>query len=168
MKILMKSSLVLLTLTLTAMIAEATPAIGDKATFAVDLTKGSQALQGKVTFELTAYDQATETWTQVSTTEVSGQTQVQQDKVASKDLLTDASIDAMLADCAKANGKAETVTVPAGTFPACAVPITTSDSTGTAWVSKVPFGYSKWTATRNDGMVINGVLESYKAGPVVP
>lgn len=166
MKVLAKSSLVILTLTLAGLVAEATPVIGDKAAFAVTLTSGAQKVNGRVTFELTAYDKATETWTQVSTTEVSGQTQTQQDKIATADLLTDATIDSVLANCAAQNGKEETLTTPAGEFKACAVPINNNEGTGTVWISKVPFGYSKWVATRTDGTVIEGILESYKAGPV--
>jgi len=164
MNFLTKSSLVILTLTLAAVFAEATPALGDKAVFNVKLSKGAQSMTGKVTFELTNYDKAAGTWTQTSTTDFNGQKQTQTETVQTSDLLDDATIDSVLANCAARNGTSETVTTPAGDLPSCAIPISNSQGKGTVWVSKVPFGMSKWILNRTDGITVDSLLESFVAG----
>ena len=164
MNFLAKSCLVILSVTLAAVFAEATPALGDRSVFSVKLSKGNQSLNGKVIFELTSYDKSTDSWVQTSTTDFNGQKQTQTDTVATSDLLDDATIDSVIANCAARGGKSETVNAPAGTFPACAVPITNSQGSGTVWVSKVPFGYSKWLLNRTDGVTVDSVLGSFTAG----
>lgn len=164
MNLLTKSSLIILSLTFAAVFAEATPSLGDRAVYNVKLSKGSQSVMGKVTFELTSYDKGTDTWVQTSTTDFNGQKQTQTDKIANSDLLDDATIDNVLTNCAARKGTSETVQSPAGNFPSCAVPITTSEATGTVWVSKVPFGYSKWLLNRKDGVTVDSLLESYVDG----
>jgi hypothetical protein len=149
---------------LIAVAAGATPKIGDKSIYNVNLSMGSQSMDGKVTFELTAFDATTDAWSQVTTTEFNGKRNIQQSTMSTKDLLTDAMIDDVLANCAAKGGTAETVTSPAGDLPSCAVPVSNGSGTGTVWVAKVPFGYAKWIANRSDGVVVNGVIESFVPG----
>ncbi|WP_413291448.1 hypothetical protein [Bdellovibrio sp. HCB337] len=164
MRLLAKSGLALLTVTFASMIAEATPALGDKSEYDVTLAKGGQSMSGTVVFELTNYNKATNSWTQTSTTDFNGQKQTQTETIEAKDLLDDATIDTILGNCAARGGKEETVNSPAGDFASCAVPVTNTDGTGTVWVSKVPFGFSKWVANRKDGITVTGVLKSFQNG----
>lgn len=164
MKLLAKSGLALLTITLASMIAEATPALGDKSVYDVTLAKGGQSMVGTVSFELTAYNKSTDSWTQISITDFNGQKRTQTETIEGQDLLDDATIDSILTDCAGRGGKEETIDSPAGSFPSCAVPVVNSDGTGTVWVAKVPFGFSKWIANRTDGIIVTGVLKSYQHG----
>lgn len=164
MSFLAKGSLVILSLTLAAAYAEATPALGDRSVYDVTLSKDTQTMQGHVTFELTAFDKSTDLWTQTTTTDFEGQKQTQTDTVATADLLDDATIDSVLTNCSAHGGKEETVKSAAGDFAACAVPVSNSSGSGTIWVSKVPFGYAKWNITRTDGVNIDSLLESFIAG----
>lgn len=164
MNFLTKSSLVILSLTFAAVIAEATPAVGDRSVFNVKLSKGTQTLNGQVTFELTNYNKSADSWTQTSTTDFNGQKNTQTDTVATSDLLDDATIDAVLTSCVSRGGKLETVNAPAGDFPSCAMPITNSQGSGTVWVAKVPFGYCKWILNRTDGVTVDSILASYVNG----
>lgn len=164
MNFLTKSSLIILSVTFAAVIAEATPAVGDRSVFDVTLSKGTQTLSGHVTFELTSYNKSTDSWTQTSTTDFNGQKQTQTDNVASSDLLDDATIDAVMTSCTQRGGKLETVNAPAGNFPSCAMPITNSQGKGTVWVAKVPFGYCKWILNRTDGVKVDSILSSYVNG----
>lgn len=161
MKHLLKSSFIVLTLTLAGLSAEATPAVGEKSVFAVNITQGSQTADGTMTLELTAFDAATDSWTMVTTTAFNGQEQRETKSTKTSDLISDAMIDHLLANCVASGGALDTVTSPAGSLPACAMPINDESSTGTLWVSKVPFGYSKWTTRRSDGMVVSGLLQSF-------
>jgi hypothetical protein len=164
MNVLTRSSIAILTIGLAAMIAEATPALGDKAVYDVTLTKGTQTVQGLLTFELTSYDKATDMWTQTATTDFNNQKQTQTETLGSKDLMDDFSIDYVLKNCAARNGVSETVTSPAGDFPACAVPVSNSQGSGKVWVAKVPFGYAKWINNRKDGVIVESIIKSFQLG----
>jgi hypothetical protein len=164
MNLLAKSSLIIIALTLAAVLAEATPARGDRSVFNVKLSKGTQITTGKLTFELTSYDKSTDQWVQTSTTDLNGQKQTKTETVATSDLLDDATIDSIITNCVARGGKTETITSPAGSFPSCAVPINNSKTSGTVWVAKVPFGYCKWILSRSDGLTVDSLLESFVAG----
>jgi hypothetical protein len=166
MKQLLKSSFVVLTLTFAGMAAEATPAVGEKSVFAVNLAKGQQTADGTMTLELTAFDAGTDTWTMVTTTMFNGHEEKKTTPTKTADLIGDAMIDQVLGNCVASGGTVDTVVSPVGNIPACALPINDNESTGTLWVSKVPFGYSKWTTRRSDGMTVTGVLQSYS--PAAP
>jgi hypothetical protein len=166
MKQLFTTSFIVLALTLAGVAAEATPKVGDKAVYGVTLSNGSQTANGHMTMEITAYDAGTDSWTIVNTTELNGNTQSQTAHQKSADMVNDALIDSMLANCEANGGKNDSVVSPAGTFPSCALPNNDGSSSGTVWVSKVPFGFSKWTSTRSDGMSVNGLIESFVAAAV--
>lgn len=164
MSFLTQSFLVIITLVLAAIFAEATPAVGDKSVYDVTLTKGSQVVTGQVSFELTAFDKDGNSWTQISTTEFNGQTQTQTDKVEAKDLLDDNTIDTILGDCLSRGGQSETIQSPAGEFPSCAIPVNNAKGSGTVWVAKVPFGFVKWNSHRRDGITVEGLLKTFQTG----
>lgn len=164
MNFLTRSCLALLIITLAAIVAEATPALGDKSVYDVTLSRGNQTLTGTVTFELTNYNKAANSWTQTSTTDFNGQKQTQTETIEAKDLLEDSSIDYMLTNCAARGGTTETITSPAGAFQTCAVPVNNANGAGTVWVAKVPFGYAKWIANRKDGITVNGLIKSFQHG----
>jgi hypothetical protein len=164
MKFQMKTGFALLTLTLAVTVAEATPALQDKAVFTVTLEKELQDLTGKATFELTAYDKTSDTWTQTSLTDFAGEQSFQTKSVPAAKLLNDAAIDDILKNCAAKGGKNDIVHSLAGHLPACAMPVSNTDSTGTVWVSKVPFGYSKWVTVK-DGLTTKATIESFVNGP---
>lgn len=164
MSYLAKSCLILVTLTLAAVFAEATPAVGDRAVFAMTFTKGSQSLTGKVSYELTAQDKSTDSWTQVVTKDFNGQKQTQVESVKTSDLLDDATINYLLMNCQARGGKLEKISVPAGDFDTCALPISNNEGAGTFWVAKVPFGCAKWTTLRKDGINVTALLEQYQHG----
>ncbi|MBK9322544.1 MAG: hypothetical protein IPM97_06260 [Bdellovibrionaceae bacterium] len=145
--------------------AKATPVVGDKAVFSATLSLGKRAIMdGTATFVVVGRQPETGNWVVDSITNLSGKIEQKQNLVQEKDLLTEAAIDDILSNCAAKGGVSEVVTVPAGTFQACAVPKSNETVTGTVWVAKVPFGYVKGVGKRNDGISINGVLENYSAG----
>jgi len=164
MNVLTRSSIAIITIGLAAMIAEATPALGDKAVYDVTLTKGTQTLQGQITFELTSYVKATDMWTQTATTDFNNQKQTQTETLGSKDLMDDVSIDYVLNNCVARGGVSETVNSPSGDFPACVVPVSNSQGSGKVWVAKVPFGYAKWVNNRKDGVIVNSIIKSFQLG----
>lgn len=164
MKQLLKSSFVVFSLTFAGLAADATPAIGDKSVYDVQLAKGSQKAVGTMTLELTAYDASMDTWTLVTTTSVNGQDRVTTTPTKSENLISDAMIQHVLTNCEGSGGKTDTVSSPAGTFAACAMPLKSDGSTGTLWVSQVPFGYSQWSTTETDGTTVLGLIRSFVAG----
>jgi hypothetical protein len=163
MKAVLQSAIALLCV-FAALNAKATPLVGDKSTFRVNLTLDDQSMNGTATFELMSYDVITDMWEQVTTTEFDGQKNVEKIKSTTHDLLNDAMIDDVLANCATKGGSPETITVPAGSFITCNVPVASDSATGTIWIAKVPFGYAQWHSLRADGVIVNGVLESFVSG----
>lgn len=130
-----------LTLAVTALslAAQAMPAVGDTANFSGQTATGSgQLVQFTMSMQLTAFDAASQTWTEQVTTTVPGRpAQVQTKQVATSDLISDATVTQLIANCAGEGGVAETVTVPAGTYPTCRI----TDNQGAAYnVGQVPFG----------------------------
>ena len=166
MTVLTRSSLALLTLSLAALIAEATPTIGDRATFDLSMSKSGMSQSGVVTFELTQNDVTAETWTQTSTTEFNGQSKTQTQVVPNNDLMDDFSIDYTLANCRSRGGVDENLKTPAGDFKTCVMPANNAEGTGKVWVAKVPFGYAKWVNLRTDGATVTGVIKSFQNGSV--
>lgn len=165
MKFLVQCTIVLLLLIGITLSAEATPTVGDKVRYAVTLTRGTQMAKGALTMELTAYDTSTDSWTQVGTTEFNGQVQTQSDNVKTKDLINDATIESVITNCVAQGGVLEAVQTPSGSvFDSCKLPMQNSKSKGFIWVSRVPFGYSRWEAKRTDGVLVEGLLESFTAG----
>lgn len=164
MKFQMKTGLVLLTLTLAVTAAKATPAIQDKAVFSVLLEKEQQDLSGKATFELTAYDKTSDTWTKTSLTDFGGEQSFQTSSVPTAKLMNDAAIDDALKNCVAKGGKNDIVHSVAGHLPACAMPVSNAEGSGTVWISKVPFGYSKWVTVRDDGLTTKATIESFVNG----
>jgi hypothetical protein len=165
---LMKSCFVILALTAAGLAADATPAVGEKSVYALDLEKGSQTAKGHMTLELTAYDSTTDLWTLVNTIEINDRKEVKTTPTKSADLINDAMIDRLLGNCEGSGGRTEAVVSPMGTIPACAMPLNSGGSTGTVWISKVPFGYSKFVTQESDGMKVTGVIESYLPLPPPP
>lgn len=168
MILLTKSSLVILTVTLASLFAEATPAVGDRSVFDVTLIRGSQTVTGTVTYELTNFDKAKNTWTQTSTTDFNGQKQTQTESIQAKDLLDDSMIDTILTNCAARGGTPETVTSEAGEFQTCAIPIKNAVGSGRVWIAKLPFGLAKWNTQRRDGVQVTGIIKSFQHGTSTP
>ncbi len=151
---------------ITATTAQATPTVGDKAHFSATLSLGKRPIMdGTATFEVVGRQPDNGGWVVNSVTNLSGKIEQKQNLVQESDLLSEAAIDDILANCAAKEGVAEVITVPAGTFQTCAIPKSNDSVTGTVWVAKVPFGYVKGVGKRSDGISINGVLESFSAGP---
>ena len=136
----MKIVLALATLALSA-VAHASPAVGDTAAFDGTLTQGSQSTGVHVTVALTQFDPAKNAYLEVQTvTAASGRSKTDQAWVATTDLLDDAIIGQVLADCAGQGGTSESLTVPAGTFNTCRI----EQQDGTVVnVGAVPFGIIK-------------------------
>ena len=133
------SALVVLTV---STLAQAMPAVGDTSTFqGTTLYQGNQAAFQTV-MTLTQFDASKNSYIKTTTTTANGmQPQVEQKTVAASELITDATINYVLANCASQNGVLEAVTVPAGNFNTCRI----SQKGATYNVGAVPFGIVKGT-----------------------
>ena len=155
-----------LSLALLAGSAMATPKIGDQANFSLTISKAGQTIPGAISFELTQFDASRNQFLQHQVTQVQGgQTQTQDNWVSANDMLTDEKIDAVIANCVRAGGQNQSIQVPAGTYPTCALPINGNDGTkGVVWVAKVPLGLVRFDSTNNDGVTVSALLASFRAG----
>jgi hypothetical protein len=130
------------------------PTVGDKATYQISMS----GVQFESTIELTAFNEATQMFTQTTTTSLMGQTTSDVEEVSIEDLNSDAELDAALSSCqsAEVGGVLESVTVAAGTFDTCKI----TNESGTVNMGKVPFGVVKMEASA-EGMPVNMELKSF-------
>jgi hypothetical protein len=144
--------------------AFAMPKVGDDATYAVTVTEGSQATKGSLEMQLASYDSGADQYDEKVTLTVGGQTQSWDNQVQSQALLSDSDIEQALSNCAAIGGKADNVTVPAGTFAACGLPMDDGQNSGTVWLAKVSFGMVKQDTTDASGKRTVAELQSQRLG----
>jgi len=158
----MKTIFMSLVSVLFAATAFAMPAVGDLALYNVTVSQGGQTISGTVETTITATNAGM--FTMQTTMNFNGQSQVKSEQRSAQDLLSDSTIQQIIAQCAQVGGKIESVTVPAGTFNTCAVPSQEHGTTGTMWVAQVPFGLVKIDQTNAQGQKTYGELQSFKMG----
>lgn len=162
--------------------AFAIPNVGDDAVFNVAASDGAHSLTGTDEWNLVSFDQSSGNYDEKDTfTQTGAAPQVKDNKVAAKDILDSAAVNDELANCVAGGGQLATVTVPAGTFDTCAVPISSSaaqallsrirrhrplnaSSTGNVWVAaNIAFGMAKIDST-SQGVHIIYELASQQMG----
>jgi hypothetical protein len=143
--------------------AYASPKVGDYAAYATTLSLNGQTIQADVQRELTQFNASTNQYLERQTTQISGQSpQVNESWTDASNYLDDATIDSVLANCAASGGALQAVSVPAGSFNTCALPFSSDDSSGTAFVAKVPFGVVRLDSVRkSDGMTTQMNLRAF-------
>ena len=136
-------AILLAALSLVSVSAFAMPKVGDSVTYKI-ITNG-MTLSQKI--ELTAYDAASDSFTQTETTTYQGQSQKEVNTVAADEMINDQTAEMMLTYCeSQMGGKLQTITVGAGTFKACS--IYDDASQGQVWMGKVPFGMIKFQGSQ--------------------
>ncbi len=154
----------LLALSIVSTAALAMPKVGDQALYDLTISKDAQVMQGTLESEITAQDAASGMLTVNRKFTINGNAQSQQEQVQPNDLPSDGVISQMLVSCETTGGTSESVTVPAGTFPTCAIKYNDNGRNGTAWVAAVPFGMVKNESVGQDGTNVSLTLKSYKLG----
>lgn len=127
---------------LVATAAMAFPAVKDKAVFTgIYAGAAGGQIDFTQTLELTKFDTATGKFTLSNTFALqNGQVQSQEAEVDGAQLMTNARVAEILAQCATVGGTLADTVVPAGTFKTCAVP---TQRGGTTWIGDAPFGFVK-------------------------
>ena len=155
----MKLMFTVLALTALSTLAQAMPTVGDTAQFdGTTVTSQGRTVAFHTVIALAQFDAAQNAYLQTSTTTAAGiQPIVRQKWVVATDLLDDATVNAILAQCPSQGGVSETVAVPAGTFATCRL---TDSSDGSIYnIGAVPFGIVKTSQGQT-----NMSLVSFQAG----
>lgn len=142
--------------------AMAMPAIGDNAVYSLQISQGGQSVSGTLETTITANNSGT--FSIESKINLGGQSQVQTEQKSEQEMVSDALIADLMSNCANYGGKIESVTVPAGTFNACALPAQPQDGTGFTWIAPVAFGVVKVDMTNPQGQKTYAELNSFKFG----
>jgi len=143
--------------------AFAMPTIGDHSVFNLSYTQQGNTMTGTLDQSITAFDSASGNYTVHSIVTLGKQNDVQDQQT--NQLLDDATVADILANCANYQGQPQSVTVPAGTFNTCALPNNGNDgSKGTVWVGNVSFGTVKFDQVKTDGTHIVLELQSFQLG----
>ncbi|MGZ3693202.1 MAG: hypothetical protein ACXWQO_03290 [Bdellovibrionota bacterium] len=156
-------SLIVLGSALFALSAYATPKVGDYALFAATISANGRSIPATIELEILR-EEGEGKFLQRQTNKIGDQDPQSNDEVKPVDqFISDATIDALLADCAGNGGTLETVTVPAGDFNSCKLPFDNEESTGTAWVSKVPFGLARIDSkSKQNGYLVSSQLKTFR------
>jgi len=152
------------TVLMSSMAVAAMPTIGDYAQYEVTVTQGEA--QSAMTFEqeITAFNQASNSYSVKSTVTSNGQVQTQLRNVESNSLFTTELVTQALANCTQAGGQSESVTTAAGTFDTCALPLTASNGvTGKINVGLVAFGVVRSEVVSGNQRTL-AVLKSQRLG----
>lgn len=137
--------------------AHASPAVGDSATF--NGNWGADAVAQTMTF--TSFDQATNSFKQMTTTTIGAQAPAsQEDAVKMEDTASDAALQDLVTNCAAYGYTPESITVPAGTFASCKLPM---EAGGFVWLGVVPFAVLKFD-TVSDGKPLVLTLTTFTRG----
>ena len=159
----MKSLLVSAAAFLVSVSALAMPAVGDQALYNLNYTVNGTVNAGTYENEITGFDAATGMFTIHTIVTMGKQVDAQDEQ--SNSLLDDATVGQLIANCTAQGGALESVTLPAGAFSTCALPISGDDFSGTAWIaSGVPFGIVKMVQNKNSGAVVALDLQSFRLG----
>lgn len=164
----MKAAWTMLPAFLMTATAFAMPNVGDDAVFDATITSGTQSYQGTAEFSLTSYDASTDQFNQHTVQTIGGSTQANDALVDHLAFITDAQATDAVASCAHYGGTAATVTVPAGTFATCAIPVQNPGQTGTSWIAPVAFGVVKQDVTNSDGSHVVLSLRTSTMGAPTP
>jgi hypothetical protein len=159
----MKSLVVALAVTLLAPAVFAIPAVGDYAKYTLTMTTNGTQVVGTLETSLTAYDQASDSYSEhVVVTDQNGNAFPQDQVVPSANLISDVVLANLATECVPAGGTMGSTVVAAGTFATCNIPVTTN-GTGNVWLGAVPFGIIQTNVTEN-GTVTALSLVSFTAG----
>lgn len=158
----MKLILMSLVSALMATTALAMPKVGDVVNYNFTISQQGQNTNGTVKQTITTFVNGM--YNVETTYEANGQTQVQNNQRKPENMIDDATINAVLSNCAAYNGKLETVTVPAGTFNTCSIPNNENNQKGDIWFGAVPFGVVKMISTNANGRQTYMELTSFQFG----
>lgn len=154
-------SIVFIALALAGQMVLAFPKIGDSATFK-GLYTGGGGGEMAFTQKLTLVGQNSGGWTLRSElTADNGRQQSDENTVPASDLLSSEQVAEILSICPQAGGALENVTVPAGTFQACAIPQARNSK---IWIGNVPFGIVKQIQIDEEENNVTVELESFVFG----
>ena len=110
-------------------LAHAMPTIGDDVIFSSVRVNAGAVITGTFEMKLVSFnsgnsgDSTSGKWTEKQTTTENGVAKVQNQQIPGSALLTDSAVALILTNCTTMGGTLQTVTVPAGSFPTCAIPI---------------------------------------------
>lgn len=143
--------------------ALAFPTVKDKSVFnGIYAGAAGGQIEFTQTLELTKFDAATGKYTMSNVfTMTNGQTQTQEVQVDATELMDNARVQQILAQCATVSGTAGETTVTAGTFKTCQIP---TQRGGTVFVAEVPFGFVKEVYFDEDMNRIEVELASFVNG----
>jgi hypothetical protein len=145
--------------------AHAMPTVGDEVIFSSVRVNTGAVTTGTFEMKLASFNTASGNWSEIQTTTENGVAKTETEQVPNSALLTDSSVALLLTSCAGMGGALQTVTVPAGTFPTCAIPSNSDFSKGTLWIAKgVVFGIVQEDFTQADGTHTVLQLVSQTAG----
>jgi len=141
--------------------AIAMPTVGDSALYSWTHALATKVSVGTSTRSIIKFNPASG-FTTLLVTEMDGKTNTVEQETSS--LPTDAWIVDLLANCTAYGGTPETLSVKAGPFETCSMPINSRGNTGRAWFAHVPFGFVKSVVNGSKGNIDTLELQAFTLG----
>ena len=154
----------LVSVVMASILAQATPKVGDKITYNINIVNSGATSTGTMSIELTAYDIATDSWMKSTELSIAGNDRKGSEQVSSKELLSDETIQAILTNCAQSNGRIEILQTAAGALNTCALDFEQDTAKTTVWIGAVPMGLVQFQTVTQDGSSSGGTLASFANG----
>jgi hypothetical protein len=147
-----------------AALSHATPKTGDFASYQLNVSSREHNFTVVLDKEILTFDATQNTYlVRQSVVYEGGAPETTEENTPADQFITDEMIDSILANCSSTGGSLQTISVPAGTFNTCAMPIDNETETGTVWITKVPFGFVQLqTTSKADGVQTSATLKSFR------
>jgi len=145
------TSLFFITGLTTATKAHATPALNDRNDYRVQVIQLGNYKVGNVVVELTDYDENLDQFLQKTTAHFFNETHTKEEWMNRRQFYTNEQVQDTLNHCSRYGGWKQLLTVAAGTFETCSLPVRGAYFSGTAWIGDVPFGIVKTDLNQTGG-----------------
>lgn len=131
--------------------AFAYPTVGDHVLMSGTATMNGQTAPFTLERTIKSFDSAAQQYIVSETQTIAGNAQTQDSPTAAADMLSADQVQQILSMCAMYSGTTETITVKAGTFATCKLPLTDQSgaANGFGWIGDVEFGIVKVTGNNN-------------------
>jgi hypothetical protein len=147
-----------------AALSHATPKMGDFASYQLEMSSREHNLSVIIDKEILSFDASQNSYLVRQTmTQEGNPPESLEENTPADQMITDEMIDSILVNCGSTGGSLQSVTVPAGTFNTCAMPIDNESESGTVWIAKVPFGFVQLqTTSKSEGVTTRATLRSFR------
>jgi len=141
--------------------------VGDVSVASLTISNGQEVRKGQLTLKISKYDQGQQLFLFERAQSLEGtEDEATEEWKTADDVGTAEQFAQLLSNCAQEGGTSETVTVPAGSFAVCTLPLGDEygQVVGKVSIGQVPFGVVRLEQTLEQGVQLQAELLSFQTG----